>query len=71
VRDIYQVLTAKYGNEYRVLLDAPISELEAFNPQLARLIKDMRSNRLRVEPGYDGVYGKLILGDTSFSPEAD
>ncbi|MEM0321412.1 MAG: endonuclease Q family protein [Thermoprotei archaeon] len=71
VREIYQALIAKYDNEYTVLLDAPISGLQSLNPRLARLIGDMRNNNLKVEPGYDGVYGRLVIGQERFTAEAD
>jgi uncharacterized protein (TIGR00375 family) len=71
VQAIYRGLTAKFGNEYKVLLDASLHEIEAFDPTLAGLIGDMRSNNLKVEPGYDGVYGRLVHDGKTLSPQVD
>lgn len=71
VREQYRALVARYGSEYKVLLDAPIGELKVFDPKLASLIGEMRANRLKVEPGYDGVYGRLVVGEARFSPAGE
>jgi PHP family Zn ribbon phosphoesterase len=43
-------------------LEVPIEELErACGKDLARLIILNRENRIRILPGYDGVYGKIEI----------
>ena len=56
----YQNLIRKFGNEFKILLDASRSELEtATLPEIAEGIVRVREGKVQVEPGYDGVYGKV------------
>jgi len=63
-------LIAKFGSELKVLLDANYEELCEFTEEaVARAIIKVRNGEARYEPGYDGVYGRIILeerrvGDT-------
>ena len=59
--DLYTTLIKKFGNEYEVLLYAGFEELSTVvNVEVADLIVRVREDRVKIEPGYDGVYGKLI-----------
>lgn len=59
---IYNQLIEGFGNEYAVLLDVPFTELIEFVDEgLARAIIAMRDGRVEVRPGYDGVYGEVLL----------
>jgi uncharacterized protein (TIGR00375 family) len=61
---IYNLLIARFGDEYTVLIDAPKSALaEVVDVQVADAILRVRAGSVSVIPGYDGVYGKLVLGD--------
>jgi len=61
--EIYNKLIAKFGNEFNILLKTDknilIKEMIA-NEKLLELIIDNRVANLKVEPGYDGTYGKLV-----------
>ena len=59
----YRNLLNKIGNEFRVLLDESIENIKKYslNPDVALAIKNMREGRVKIEPGYDGVYGKVSM----------
>lgn len=66
VDDIYNTLIARFGNEFAVLLDAKENELLAVaNEKLAHLILRNRAGKIRIEPGYDGVYGRPLLSESA------
>jgi uncharacterized protein (TIGR00375 family) len=61
---IYNLLIDKFGDEYTVLIDASKDALnEIVEAQVADAILRVRAGSISVVPGYDGVYGKLILGE--------
>ena len=50
------------GSEFKILLDATKSELaSATLPEIAEGIIRVREGRVFIEPGYDGVYGKVRI----------
>jgi len=56
----FRALVDRFGNEFSVLIDANLTELgEVAGKDLAAVIQRMRSGKLAVKPGYDGVYGEL------------
>jgi uncharacterized protein (TIGR00375 family) len=60
---IYNLLIGKFGDEYTVLIDAPKDLLtEVAEAPIADAILRVREGSVSVVPGYDGVYGKLVLG---------
>jgi uncharacterized protein (TIGR00375 family) len=60
---IYNLLIERFGDEYSVLLDAPLEALAAVvDSRLAEAIVNVRNGTVKVTPGYDGVYGQLVLG---------
>ncbi len=62
VWDIYNVLVEKFENEYTVLIDASQEEMSKIvDPPLAEAIVRVREGKVKVIPGYDGVYGQLVL----------
>jgi uncharacterized protein (TIGR00375 family) len=64
VWNIYNVLIEKFGDEYTVLIDASKDALRAVvDEQVADAIVKVREGRVKVVPGYDGVYGRLVLPD--------
>ncbi len=70
VWDIHNQLTGRFGNEYQVLIDATAKELkEVVDETIADAIIRVRKGRVKVVPGFDGVYGQLILSDDASDPE--
>ncbi|MBT8171513.1 endonuclease Q family protein, partial [Candidatus Bathyarchaeota archaeon] len=64
VWDIYNLLIAKFGDEYTVLIDAPREEMsKIIEPQIAEAIVRVREEKAQVIPGYDGTYGQLAIFD--------
>ena len=58
----YEKLTKNLGTEFNVLLDADKKEIEKFSlPEIAEGILRVRKGGVKIEPGYDGVYGKIKI----------
>ncbi len=59
----YNLLTEKFGDEYAVLIDAPVDAMaQVVDAPIAQAIVKVRDGTAKVTPGYDGVYGQLVLG---------
>jgi uncharacterized protein (TIGR00375 family) len=62
VSQAYDAMIERFGDELGILLDCPIEELERGTPgRVAEGIDKMRAGRVRIVPGYDGVYGKVEI----------
>jgi uncharacterized protein (TIGR00375 family) len=62
VWEIYNALVARFGDEYAVLIDASKEEMSKIvEPRIAEAIVRVREEKVKVVPGYDGVYGQLII----------
>jgi len=62
VWEIYNALIARFGDEYSVLVDASVGDMsEIVEPVVADAIVRVREEKVKVTPGYDGVYGQLVL----------
>ncbi len=60
---IYNLLIEKFGDEYSVFIDAPLEALaQVVDAPVAQAIVKVRDGSAKVTPGYDGVYGQLVLG---------
>ena len=60
---IYTPLINRFGDEFTVLIDAQKEALAAsvVDQRIADAIIKVREGKVTVVPGYDGVYGKLVL----------
>jgi uncharacterized protein (TIGR00375 family) len=59
---IYNTLVKGFGSEYAVLTDVSGEEMsEVVDPKIAEAIIRVREEEVEVIPGYDGVYGQLLV----------
>lgn len=59
-QEFYKLMKA--GNEFDILLNTPLEELKKVtHEKIALAIIDNRNGKIKVDPGYDGVYGRPLL----------
>jgi uncharacterized protein (TIGR00375 family) len=62
VGEMYDKLISAFGTEMKVLTEASLEAIkEVSDEDVAQAIENVREGRIRMEPGYAGVYGKLDL----------
>jgi uncharacterized protein (TIGR00375 family) len=62
VWDEYNNLISNFNNEFNILLNVSKENLlKVTNDKLAFLIIKNRDGKIKINPGYDGVYGKIVL----------
>jgi len=67
---IYNLLVAKFGDEYNVLINASRAALaDVVDEPIADAVVRVREGSVRVIPGFDGVYGTLDLDADGFAEE--
>lgn len=60
VLDEYLDLAKRYGGEFNILLNLSDEELsKRLNPKIVDGIGRVRNGEIKIDPGYDGVYGKV------------
>jgi uncharacterized protein (TIGR00375 family) len=58
----YFHLIENIGNEFAILMDTPLNDIEtAGSPLLREAIHRMRSGNVHIVPGYDGEFGKIKI----------
>jgi uncharacterized protein (TIGR00375 family) len=57
VRDMQAKLVERFGSEFNVLLKADAESIAGVDKELAKAIENIRAERVRIKPGYDGVFG--------------
>ena len=58
----YAHLIEEFGDEFRILLDLPLEELQGrVPPRILQGIMCVSSGDVEITPGYDGVYGKVRI----------
>jgi uncharacterized protein (TIGR00375 family) len=64
VWNVYNALVEKFESEYAVLIDASKDALSAVvGENVADAVVRVRDGRVKVVPGYDGVYGRMVFSE--------
>ena len=72
VMTIYEKLVNSIGSEFKILLETERKELEkVVGPKVAEGIMKVRSGDIVIEPGYDGVFGKVKIWSSSAKATKD
>ncbi len=67
---VYNMLISKFGDEYTTLMEASMEEMSSYVDQkIADAVIRVREGRVKVIPGYDGVYGQLIIFENQMKKE--
>jgi uncharacterized protein (TIGR00375 family) len=62
VNALYLPMLERLGNEFRILLDAPLDDIgRAGTPLIREAIARMRAGNVHISPGYDGEYGTVTI----------
>ena len=62
VEALYFSLLEKLGNEFNILMDVPLDDIERAGSLLLReAISRVRAGNVHIAPGYDGEYGKVKI----------
>ncbi|MEM4714280.1 MAG: endonuclease Q family protein [Candidatus Nanoarchaeia archaeon] len=65
IDELYATLIKNFKSELDILLNVSFEDLIKILPEtIAKLLLQNRLGTLKIRPGYDGVYGKLILTNT-------
>jgi uncharacterized protein (TIGR00375 family) len=59
ISEYYENLLHKCGSEFNILLDIPLDELRKTDKLVADGIERLRSGKVKIKAGYDGVFGSI------------
>ena len=69
VKKEYDSLIEKIGSEFKILLETSFSDLEtASSKGIAKAIISAREGKINIEPGFDGVFGKISVSGKKKKP---
>jgi len=58
----YEELIARVGNEFHILLDAPLETIaRVVPPEVVEAVRRVRAGEIDIAPGYDGEYGTVSV----------
>jgi PHP family Zn ribbon phosphoesterase len=65
VWSVYNSLIKEFGNEFNILLNIPREEFinKNIDDKVTELIIRNRNEKIKVKPGFDGEYGKAMIGE--------
>ena len=70
VQKVYMGLLESLGNEFTILMDVPLNDIErAGSPLLREAISRMRTGNVHIAPGYDGEFGKIRIFEEVERPQ--
>ncbi|KKU03659.1 MAG: PHP domain protein [Candidatus Woesebacteria bacterium GW2011_GWC2_47_16] len=62
VLTVYEQLISSLDSEFKVLLESPLSDIERVaGAKVAEAVGKVRGGDISIEPGYDGVFGKVKI----------
>jgi uncharacterized protein (TIGR00375 family) len=65
VWNLYNSLIENFGTEFKILFNISKEDFvkKDINPKLIELILKNREEKIKVKPGFDGEYGKAVIGE--------
>jgi PHP family Zn ribbon phosphoesterase len=72
VQGEYRRVVQEMGSEFRVLIQASHNDLTRLGGEpLAQAVIRARTGKVRLEPGYDGVFGSVSVSPARVSPSGE